>query len=116
MDGDRPVPEATVTVKPRQKERPQTRRFPPYNVILENDDVHTMDFVVEVLLKVLGCPVERAVQFTFEAHTRGRAIIWTGPREVAELKVEQVRSFHQTREDGARLGPLGCTLEPVPGA
>jgi hypothetical protein len=36
---------------------------------------------------------------------------------VAELKVEQVRSFHEIRSyDGAKLGPLGCTIEPAPSA
>jgi hypothetical protein len=36
---------------------------------------------------------------------------------VAELQLEQIRSFHETRaSDGAKLGPLGCTIEPAPGA
>ena len=75
-----------------------------------------MEFVVEVLCKVLGCPVEKAAQLMLEAHTSGRAVIWTGPREVAELKAEQVQTFAEVREaDGAKLGPLGCTVEPAPG-
>ena len=75
-----------------------------------------MDFVVDVLRKVLGCPVERAVQLMWQAHSTGRAIIWTGPKEVAELKVEQVRTFHQIHpENGTKLGPLGCCIEPAPG-
>jgi ATP-dependent Clp protease adaptor protein ClpS len=98
-------------------EETRTRRIPPYNVILLNDDHHSMEFVVEVLCKVLGCPVERAMQFMLEAHTTGRAIIWTGTREVAELKAEQVQTCHETRaSDGAQLGPLGCMIEPAPGA
>lgn len=98
-------------------EETRTRLLPPYNVILENDDHHSMEFVVEVLCKVLNCPAERAIQLMIEAHTTGRAVIWTGSREVAELKAEQVMSFHETRDrDGAKLGPLGCYVEPAPGA
>jgi ATP-dependent Clp protease adaptor protein ClpS len=109
-------PDVIVTTKPKEREKTSTRRFPPYHVILENDDYHTFDFVVDVLRKVLGCPLERALQLTLQAHTSGRAIIWTGPKEVAELKVEQVQTFHQIHpETGAKLGPLGCTLEPAPG-
>jgi ATP-dependent Clp protease adaptor protein ClpS len=105
------------STEPRQREETRTRRLPPYNVILENDDHHTMEFVVEVLQKVLGCTIERAVQFMLEAHESGRAIIWTGPKEVAELKAEQVTSFHEVRDrDGVKLGPLGCSIEPAPGA
>ncbi len=93
----------------------QTRRVPPYNVILENDDHHSQEFVVEVLCKALGIAVERAFQYMMEAHTSGRAIIWTGPREVAELKAEQIQTFHEVRGE-RRLGPVGCSVEPAPGA
>ncbi len=117
MSSDPSLPEATVTTRPKSREEVRTRRLPPYNVILENDDHHSFEFVMDVLCKVLGCPIERAYQFAWQAHTTGRAVIWTGPKEVAELKVEQVRSFHEIRPtDQAKLGPLGCTLEPAPGA
>jgi ATP-dependent Clp protease adaptor protein ClpS len=103
--------------KPRTKptDKPQTRRVPPYHVVLANDDDHTIEFVIDVLRKVLGAPLERAVQLTMEAHSSGRAVIWTGPKEVAELKVEQVTTYHEVRSgDGAQLGPLTCTIEPAP--
>jgi ATP-dependent Clp protease adaptor protein ClpS len=103
--------------KTQPVEETKTQRQPPYNVILLNDDHHSMEFVIEVLGKVLGCPLERAFQLMMEAHTTGRAVIWTGAREVAELKAEQVLSFHEVRDrDGAQLGPLGCHVEPAPGA
>ncbi len=105
-----------ATTLPEQREDTRTRRVPPYNVILENDDDHSMQFVVEVLCKALGCTVERAVLYMMEAHTSGRAVVWTAPKEVAELKAEQIRTFHEVRErDGKQLGPVGCTIEPAPG-
>src|SRR5438105_10823582 len=111
-----PMAEAPIEpaiAEPRTKPRPETRtrRVPPYNVILANDDHHSMEFVVEVLRKVLGISAERAVVLMLEAHKTGRAIIWTGPREVAELKAEQVLTCHEKR-DGNQidLGPLTCTI------
>ena len=116
MTRESSLPDVVVTTKPKQREQTETRRIPPYNVILENDDYHTLEFVVDVLRKVLGCPLERAVQLALQWHTTGRPIIWTGTKEVAEFKVEQVRSFHEIRAaDGAKLGPLGCTIEPCRG-
>lgn len=103
--------------KPRTRpsEKSQTRRIPPYHVVLANDDQHTIEFVIDVLRKVLGTPLERALQLTMEAHTSGRAVIWTGTKEVAELKVEQMTTYHEVRaDDGAKLGPLTCTIEPAP--
>jgi ATP-dependent Clp protease adapter protein ClpS len=67
-------------------------------------------------MKVLGCPLEKAFQLTQQAHTSGKAIVWTGMREVAELKLDQIKTFHETRaQDNAQLGPLGCYIEPAPG-
>jgi ATP-dependent Clp protease adaptor protein ClpS len=103
-----------TTTVPEEAEEVRTRFLPPYNVILENDDHHSFEFVVDVLRKVLACTQQRAVQLTLEAHTKNRAVIWTGSKEVAELKVEQVRSCHETR-GSVKLGPLGCVLEPAPG-
>jgi ATP-dependent Clp protease adaptor protein ClpS len=106
--------DSPTTTKPR--EETHTQRVPPYHVILENDDHHSMVFVVSVLSKALGVSVERAYQLMMEAHTSGRAVVWTAPREVCELKAEQIRTFHEIRDpDGANLGPLGCSVEPAPG-
>jgi ATP-dependent Clp protease adaptor protein ClpS len=111
------LPDVSVTTKPKEREETRTRRLPPYNVILENDDHHSFEFVVDVLRKALGCSEQRAFQLTFQAHTSGRAIVWTGSKEVAELKVEQIRTFHEVRAaDNAKLGPLSCCIEPAPGA
>jgi ATP-dependent Clp protease adaptor protein ClpS len=105
----------TTTPQTKPRDETRTRRVPPYHVILENDDHHSMEFVVEVLGKALGYAAEKCYQLMMEAHTSGRAVVWTGPREVAELKAEQIRTFHEVREGGRNLGPLGCTVEPAPG-
>ncbi|HEV3444422.1 MAG TPA: ATP-dependent Clp protease adaptor ClpS [Gemmataceae bacterium] len=116
MSATSPDSDVLVTTKPKEREKTSVRRQPPYHVVLENDDHHSMQFVVEVLLKVLGCTPERAIQFMLMAHQTGRAIVWTGSKEVAELKVEQICTFHEIREaDGVKLGPLGCSIEPAPG-
>jgi ATP-dependent Clp protease adaptor protein ClpS len=117
MSNDPASPETTVNVAPKEREETSTRRVPPYNVVLENDDTHSFQFVVEVLRKALGYSAERAFQLTLLAHKSGRAVVWTAPKEVAELKAEQVRTFHETRDtDGAKLGPVTCVIEPAPGA
>jgi len=92
----------------------QTRRQPPYAVILHNDDINTMEFVVEVLRKVFGYTVEKCVQLMIEAHEKGRSVVWVGALEVAELKADQIRSCgpdpHQ-KSRGAQ--PLGVSVEPA---
>src|SRR5262245_9749866 len=108
-------PDVSVTTKTRPRDETKTRRVPPYNVILANDESHSFEFVIDVLSKARGHSAERAFQLTEQAHLPGRAIIWTGPKEVAELKADQVATFHESRPNGVNLGPLGCTIEPAPG-
>jgi ATP-dependent Clp protease adaptor protein ClpS len=103
------------TTEPLEREETKTRRLPPYNVILENDDDHSMEFVIGVLQKALGYDEPKAYQLMMLAHETGQAIVWTGSKEVAELKLEQMRSFHETRANGQKLGPLGVRIEPAMG-
>ena len=51
-----PLPAAPQTLP---DDETRTRRVPPYNVILENDNHHSQEFVVEVLCKALGFAVSR---------------------------------------------------------
>ena len=106
-------PAAGPITKPKVKETTETRLLPPYHVILLNDDHHSFEFVIEVLRKAIGFTEEHAFLVTQEAHTKGRAIVWTGPKEVAELKAEQIQSFHEVQPGGRKLGPLGVVIEPA---
>ena len=69
--------------------KPKT--LPPFAVIVLNDDRHTFDYVVETLQKVFGYPLEKAFQLVSQIHTTGRGLVWSGSKEVAELKCDQIR-------------------------
>lgn len=56
-----------------------------WNVLLWNDDVHSMDFVVSALLRTIPMDVQKAVEVMYEAHEHGKAVAWSGAKEVAEL-------------------------------
>ena len=109
--------EPTVTtVRPKPRQESQAKQLPPYHVIILNDELHSIEFVIHVLREVFKFSIEQAVLYTMEAHHKGRAIVWTGSKEVAELKAEQIATFHETRQqDGLKLGPVGCVIEPAPG-
>jgi ATP-dependent Clp protease adapter protein ClpS len=55
-----------------------TRIGEPWKVILYNDDIHTFDEVILQLQKALTCSAQRAEKIAFEAHTRGKAIAFSG--------------------------------------
>jgi ATP-dependent Clp protease adaptor protein ClpS len=64
-----------------------------WNVIVHNDSVNLMSYVVKVFMKVLGFPKELAEKHMLEVHHKGRSIVWTGEREKAELYVQQLHSY-----------------------
>jgi ATP-dependent Clp protease adaptor protein ClpS len=105
---------ALPDVLPEEDTDTRTRRQPPYAVVLHNDDVNTMEFVIFVLRKVFGYEVPKCVELMLEAHEKGRAVVWTGAREVAELKADQIHSCGAdplVAHRGAQ--PLGVTVEPA---
>jgi ATP-dependent Clp protease adaptor protein ClpS len=99
---------------PREKTKP--KRQPPYAVILHNDHFNGFDYVVSVLRKVFNYDRVKAHHLTMAAQTSGRSIVWSGVREVAELKADQIRSCGPdpvAKANGALA--LRVTLEPLPG-
>ncbi len=77
--------------KPKLKER--TKRQPPYNVVLLNDDDHTYEYVITMLQVLFGYPREKGFQMAKEVDTTGRVIVLTTTKEHAELKQEQIHAF-----------------------
>ncbi len=80
---------------------------PPYRVLIHNDDVTPMDFVVAVLRRVFELTYDRAEAVMLTAHYTGGAVVGTWPRAEAQRRVDEA---HQL----ARLAdyPLKFTLEP----
>lgn len=112
--------QATLEVPPiaeaPEEAASRPRLLPPYAVVVLNDNDHSFPYVIEAFQKVFGYSKERAYQLTLQIHHQGRGIVWSGPKEVAELKVEQLRSvgpdFYASRE--VRY-PLRAYIEPLPG-
>ena len=100
-------------VLPAEETETRTKRQPPYAVVLHNDDLNGMDFVVAVLRKVFSFTVEKAVLHTLEAHETGRSVVWVGSLEVAELKADQIHSCGPDPDGAEGVQPLGVTIEPL---
>jgi ATP-dependent Clp protease adaptor protein ClpS len=97
----------TAVLEPKTETRDKTRLAPMYKVILLDDDVTTIEFVVELIISLFRKPRDEAVKLTNEVHESGSAIITITSLERAELYVEQVRSLARPRGF-----PLTATLEP----
>ncbi len=109
------------TSKPRRRPKRNThdatpQRQPPYAVVLFNDDEHTFLYVIEMLMKVFGYPLEKCRALAFQVHNEGKGVVWRGVREVAELKRDQLRSAGPDFYAAKIVNfPLRVTIEPLPG-
>ena len=84
---------ASQAVETRREHAPdRVDALPPFHVILHNDDVNSMEHVVDALVTVT--PVKRApaVEIMLVAHNRGRSIVTTAHRELAELYRDRLRA------------------------
>ena len=64
-----------------------------WNVIVWNDHVNLMDYVVYVFQRVLGFPEAKATRHMLEVHYQGKSCVATEPREKAELYWQQLQQF-----------------------
>jgi len=97
------MPEQTIF-----KEEIKTKLKKPkmYKVIIHNDDYSTMEFVVEVLVKVFHKKVPEATKIMLDVHNKGKGIVGIYTADIAATKIYQVKQMAE--ESGF---PLKLTME-----
>ncbi|APW66363.1 MULTISPECIES: ATP-dependent Clp protease adaptor ClpS [Arcobacteraceae] len=77
-----------------------------YKVFLLNDDYSTMDFVIDVLVKVFRKSLDESSNIMLNIHNNGREVCGVYTHEIAATKVGQVKTM--AREKGF---PLKAVME-----
>ena len=67
-----------------------------WRVVVLNDPVNLMSYVVMVFKKVLGFDETKARKHMLEVHELGRSVVWSGAREQAEAYVFTLQQWHLT--------------------
>lgn len=87
---------------PVRKSKSQTREkiSEPWQVVVLDDPVNLMEYVSRILIRIFGYSREKADALMMDVHTKGKAIVWSGGREKAEMYVNQLHSaqLHATLE------------------
>jgi len=79
---------------------------PMYNVILLNDNITPMDWVVDILKKIFKHSDESAEYLTLTIHNEGSAVVGTYNYQIAEQKTLEVVSL-----SNRNAFPLQATIE-----
>ena len=100
-----------MAADPRRETAPATRErtelAPRYRVIIHNDDVTPMFFVVQVLGSIFHLEKPLAENVMLEAHNSGVAHVVTLSLEEAEVRCERAHGLARTHGY-----PLTFTYEP----
>ena len=92
---------ATETIERPRTAGPGSGVGGNWQVIVLNDDHNTFDHVAKTLANVIpGVSVDAGYRFADRIHSSGKAVVWTGQREPAELYWEQLKSA------GLTMAPL----------
>ena len=92
-------------VEPIQRE--EQKLAPLYRIIIHNDDVTPMDYVVGILMKEFDREYEQAVKIMMEAHHTAAALVMVCGEEEATRRVERAHSLARTQKY-----PLTFSIEP----
>jgi ATP-dependent Clp protease adaptor protein ClpS len=65
----------------------------PWQVVVWNDPVNLMSYVVRVFRTYFGYSLDRATQLMLAVHHDGHAIVATGPRETMEVHAQAMHDF-----------------------
>ena len=65
----------------------------PWKVIVLNDPVNLMNYVVMVFKKVFGYSDTKATKHMMDVHENGKSILWVGEREQAENYAYQLQRW-----------------------
>ncbi len=108
-----PVSQADTGMLPQQQAR--TRHAPMWHVILLDDDDHTYDYVVEMLVRLFRMDPQCAYRKACEVDETGRVIVETTTLERAELKRDQIHAYGADPRIERCRGSMTAVLEPADG-
>jgi ATP-dependent Clp protease adaptor protein ClpS len=103
----------STAVLPEVEDDTTSQLQPLYHVILLNDEDHTYDYVVEMLIKIFGMTERKAFGHAVEVDTAGTTILLTCELEKAELKRDQVHAYGPDWRLPHSRGSMAALVEPA---
>jgi ATP-dependent Clp protease adaptor protein ClpS len=99
--------QATPEIETTEDQQQETANEPMFRVIIHNDDVTPMDFVVHVLKNIFMLLASDAVAIMLIAHYQGEAVVQILPKSEAEKRINKAHFAA-----GLEGYPLHFSMEP----
>jgi ATP-dependent Clp protease adaptor protein ClpS len=101
------MPGTQTTPGIKTTEQQETTREPLFRVIIHNDDVTPMDFVIHILVQIFHLHPTDAARVMLTAHYQGAAYVQTLPRSEAQSRIGKAHFAA-----GLESYPLHFSMEP----
>ncbi len=105
------VPQPRTSIQPENATK--TRQTPLWNVVLLDDDDHTYDYVIEMLVKLFHHTPDVAYRMACEVDRDGSVIVETAVFERAEFKRDQVQAYGRDWRLERSHGSMRAVLQPA---
>jgi ATP-dependent Clp protease adaptor protein ClpS len=93
----------------------QEQLTPLYNVVLLDDDSHTYEYVIEMLVHLFCYSHSGALAHAHEVDTTGRTVVITCELPQAEFACQQIRAYGPDPRLPGSTGSMSAILEPAAG-
>ncbi len=104
-----------TTVSPGTETFEQEQLTPLYNVVLLDDDEHTYDYVIEMLMKLFLFSQSEAFAHAVEVDTTGRTIVITCELPQAEFARDEIHAYGADWRMPQSKGSMSAVVEPAAG-
>lgn len=91
----------------------EVKNIPQYHVILLDDDDHTYDYVIEMLVKIFGHSLSAALNMALEVDGKGRVTVNTTFKERAEHQKKLIESYGPDWRIDFSAGSMSSIVEPA---
>ena len=88
---------------------------PLYRVVLLDDDVHTYDYVIEMLQRLFLLSMVDAFRHAVEVDTTGRTMVITCELPQAEFARDQIQGYGPDWRMAQSKGSMAAVVEPAAG-
>jgi len=102
-----------TTIERETGEENQDERAALYNVVLLDDDEHTYDYVIEMLMRLFSVSEAQALRHTVVVDTSGRTIVLTGEIEEATVSKEMIHGYGADPRMANSKGSMTAVVEPA---
>lgn len=87
------TPASTPVIDQQREEQLTAAPLVPWQLVVWDDPVNLMSYVVRVFRTYFGYPQDRATSLMLAVHNDGHAVVATGPRETMEVHAHAMHDF-----------------------